>query len=166
MPFCSNCGKEIAQGLKFCPECGAPQVAPTTQAPPIQAPQPQQVPTGLVRAKRPKEVSFLIIFDTIAGISLLVIGILAYFAGNRSVSNSGGLILAIVGIMSIIIAYGSSRVESWVRFPGIAVGVVMLVFGLLLIPGGGYVFGIPMLLVGGWTVYVLTLPKVRAYLTS
>lgn len=23
MPICSNCGKEIAEGVKFCPECGA-----------------------------------------------------------------------------------------------------------------------------------------------
>lgn len=24
MPFCSNCGQQIADGAKFCPECGAP----------------------------------------------------------------------------------------------------------------------------------------------
>lgn len=28
MPFCTNCGNEIAQGTKFCPECGAKQEAP------------------------------------------------------------------------------------------------------------------------------------------
>ena len=22
MPFCANCGKEVVQGIKFCPECG------------------------------------------------------------------------------------------------------------------------------------------------
>ena len=22
MPFCSNCGKEVSEGVKFCPECG------------------------------------------------------------------------------------------------------------------------------------------------
>lgn len=96
----------------------------------------------------------------------MVIGILVFLAGNRSVSNYPSLILATVGIMLIVIAYGSSRVESWVRFPGIAVGVVMFVFGLLLILVGFYVLGIPMLMVGGLTVYVLTLSKVRAYLTS
>ena len=23
MPFCSNCGQRLAEGVKFCPECGA-----------------------------------------------------------------------------------------------------------------------------------------------
>ena len=22
MPFCANCGKEVSEGVKFCPECG------------------------------------------------------------------------------------------------------------------------------------------------
>ena len=28
MPFCTNCGNEIQQGAKFCPECGAKQEVP------------------------------------------------------------------------------------------------------------------------------------------
>jgi len=31
--FCSECGKQIADGSKFCPECGKPLALPTEQEP-------------------------------------------------------------------------------------------------------------------------------------
>ena len=31
--FCKNCGKEISDGTKFCPECGATQEASTVGSP-------------------------------------------------------------------------------------------------------------------------------------
>jgi hypothetical protein len=35
MPFCSNCGTQVAEGTKFCPKCGTPiqQVPTSTQQP-------------------------------------------------------------------------------------------------------------------------------------
>ena len=40
MPFCSSCGSQVAEGVAFCPSCGAPmqRAAPPPQAPPA-APQ-------------------------------------------------------------------------------------------------------------------------------
>ena len=39
--FCNKCGKEIADGAKFCPSCGATQgSAPVVPQPYAQAPQP------------------------------------------------------------------------------------------------------------------------------
>lgn len=35
MPFCTNCGNEIAQGTKFCPECGSKVEAPVTDTEPV-----------------------------------------------------------------------------------------------------------------------------------
>ncbi|MEM2960084.1 MAG: zinc-ribbon domain-containing protein [Candidatus Bathyarchaeia archaeon] len=31
MPFCKQCGKEIAQDARFCPYCGADQISPVPQ---------------------------------------------------------------------------------------------------------------------------------------
>jgi len=37
MPFCRQCGKEIAQDVRFCPYCGTEQISPYVPAPPFQA---------------------------------------------------------------------------------------------------------------------------------
>lgn len=42
MSFCSKCGKEIEEGVKFCPSCGAQTGAANAQ---VQAPQQSQTPT-------------------------------------------------------------------------------------------------------------------------
>lgn len=44
MAFCTKCGTNVADGVKFCTSCGTPMTAPATQQPPQpQAPpQPQQ----------------------------------------------------------------------------------------------------------------------------
>ena len=50
MPFCSSCGSQVAEGVAFCPSCGAPiQKAspPAAAAPPPQAPpMAPQYPAG------------------------------------------------------------------------------------------------------------------------
>jgi uncharacterized membrane protein len=38
MPFCSKCGTNVADGMAFCPACGAPVKAPAASAPPPPAP--------------------------------------------------------------------------------------------------------------------------------
>ena len=37
MPYCSSCGSQVAEGVAFCPSCGAP-IQKVAQAPPPQAP--------------------------------------------------------------------------------------------------------------------------------
>lgn len=46
MAFCTNCGSQVAEGVKFCTSCGAPQPGGETaqQEQPQQAPQPAQQP--------------------------------------------------------------------------------------------------------------------------
>lgn len=40
MAFCGNCGKEVTEGIKFCPSCGAPMKLATESV--VPNPQPQQ----------------------------------------------------------------------------------------------------------------------------
>ena len=40
MPYCSNCGKEIQEGTRFCKYCGAPTQTAGTPPPPPPPPQP------------------------------------------------------------------------------------------------------------------------------
>lgn len=43
--FCGSCGKPLAEGVKFCPECGAPvRRAPAVPEPSAPAPQPTAAP--------------------------------------------------------------------------------------------------------------------------
>lgn len=49
MAFCTNCGKQVADGVKFCTSCGTPMASyippappPAQTAPPQAAPVPQQ----------------------------------------------------------------------------------------------------------------------------
>lgn len=41
MAFCSKCGKELTDGVKFCPACGAPVTAAQKQ------PDAQSTPNGI-----------------------------------------------------------------------------------------------------------------------
>src|SRR5437867_577185 len=46
MPYCSSCGSQVAEGVAFCPSCGAPiqkvAQAPSPQAPPAAPAYPPQ----------------------------------------------------------------------------------------------------------------------------
>jgi TM2 domain-containing membrane protein YozV len=46
MPFCSNCGKEIQEGARFCKHCGATAVATGTTMPAPPPPPPPPVYTA------------------------------------------------------------------------------------------------------------------------
>ena len=61
--FCFQCGKELPDGAKFCPSCGANQESVTNQAAPVQAeetkvesqPQPAGEPAKTEPAETPAE---------------------------------------------------------------------------------------------------------------
>lgn len=57
MAFCINCGKQVAEGVKFCPSCGASMAAPVAETAPqrpvvppiqqtVQQPAPQPIYTA------------------------------------------------------------------------------------------------------------------------
>ena len=67
MPFCKNCGKELADNVEFCPSCGTKQGFETnTQTTPVPAPAP--APTGDADVQANKGISVLSYF----GILLLI----------------------------------------------------------------------------------------------
>ena len=78
MPFCSNCGKAIADNVSFCPNCGASQAPQAAEVPvPVQPvvpavpTEPVQKVTGGIRGKS--------IASTVLGGTGLLFGGLAWF---------------------------------------------------------------------------------------
>ncbi len=73
MPYCGYCGKELAEGAKFCPSCGAPIVVETApQVPPRQVPERKR-PSHLVA--RPVGISVLAFLEAIVSLFTLIGGI-------------------------------------------------------------------------------------------
>ena len=77
MAFCGKCGTKIEEGLKFCPNCGAPAEAPTEQ----QAQQTQQTyqqaaPNTGTAQPEPKDVTSM--FDPADIEKNKAMGLLAY----------------------------------------------------------------------------------------
>ena len=57
--ICSNCGNEIADGVKFCPNCGNPVTGDVVQPAPMPAPEPirQQSSDSYVQPPQPEQQS-------------------------------------------------------------------------------------------------------------
>ncbi len=164
MPYCPNCGKQIAGGQKFCPECGAPQVAASPQqAAPSPAAQAPVVPSG---PARPALLTVAMICDILGGAVLLFLGIaVAIFAGRAVAAD----IIAAAGVLLIVVAYGYSRGEHWIRWPGVVVAVFLILLGVLVLSGrsgGAYSLGGVIVLLGAFNLYELTRTNVQSYLAK
>lgn len=125
----------------------------------------QPVQYVVQKSKRPAHISLTLIADLIAGVFLLAIGVLVFFLGIRG-GTYYGLIFAALGIAGIVVAYGLSRAEGWVRIPGIAYGGAILVFGLLVMNSGEYLFGGLGVLLGSWSVFEMNRSKTKSYLVG
>lgn len=100
--FCSNCGKQITDGSKFCDECGAPQ----DTAPVVQSVQPTQ-PIAPVQnfqgtPEKPKSKG-----KKIGGIVMVVLGALAFLGGIsngffENISSGGADMSDIVTILLLV----------------------------------------------------------------
>lgn len=77
--FCSNCGKEVTESMKFCANCGAPIIC-LTQAPP---PAPTQIPTvtPVKPAPVPKKVptAAIVTLATLITIAVAIVIFLNFF---------------------------------------------------------------------------------------
>lgn len=110
--------------------------------------------------KRPGGITLLAIFDLIAGIILVAIGLLAVTL-LQSLLVFGGIV-TIVGSLSLVVSYGCLRAEPWTRTAGIATGASFMVLGIFL--AALYAIGIPLFFLGGWTIYLMTRQGTKVYL--
>lgn len=134
--FCSKCGKQVADGIRFCPECGtAPAVAAQHPA----AIQPvdtaagtrdQFAKTNLVYPKNPPITPHLCWVNlVVSGLAQMIYGQVAKGAVILAVTIASNLVLPIIpavgiGIVSIVDAFmvgkalkAGKPVGKWQFFP-------------------------------------------------
>ena len=84
MAFCSNCGKEVSEGVRFCPACGTEIKAPVAAAAPVAPPVVNNVNTEAFTAPVPEKKNKKTALIVVAAV--VVIGIVAaianYFTGD------------------------------------------------------------------------------------
>ena len=76
--FCKNCGKEISDTAKYCPECGASQSEPT----PV-----EEAPVNTIQGER-------------SNFALLgfILGIISIFISFKGILPIGAIVLSIIGM--------------------------------------------------------------------
>ncbi len=84
MAYCSNCGKEIADGVRYCPECGAVAARQVN----TELPEKNQKKSG-----RPGPLS---------GIAALVLGFFSFGVQSRGLAVCMSLAALIIGIYSLV----------------------------------------------------------------
>jgi hypothetical protein len=183
MPFCPNCGKEVASGVLYCPSCGhSMQPAPS----PPSVPQPSGY-QGIVRPQRPLGVSIIAVLVAIGGIFFVLggIGLLVFAGFLTNMAMTGGIpsnlpvttgfvfaasgaiaaLLIIFGLIYILLSWGFWSGKGWAW----TVGVIFLILGVILdlvslsvagVLGIGSLVG---LLINVLILYYLFRPHVKAY---
>lgn len=126
MAFCRECGKEIAPGAKFCPECGAPQFA--AHPGPAKAEARSEAPSVTRGAGDAKWMSYL---GFAAGISIAATGLLFYTVPGAFEFAIGTLFL-LTGIAAILFGYGYRLARPWAWALGMITGVLYFLVGFLL----------------------------------
>jgi hypothetical protein len=120
--FCKICGKDIADGMRFCTECGAPVAVQAQQQTAQYVPQqqePHQVITPAENAPLLKDNKGIAIASLVLGISGLlawllpiagfpvtVIGLITGVIGQKSSKKKmaiAGLVLSIIGLVATIV---------------------------------------------------------------
>lgn len=144
MAFCGICGTKMEDGVKFCPSCGAPAVAPKegvpTYAPPVVPGAPGQA--DIQDAQNNKVMAVL----AYLGFLVLVPLFIAKESPFARYHTNQGLVLAIVeivyglayGILSSIVLAISWRLYFLISILGLVglVFLVLIVVGILNAAGG------------------------------
>ena len=113
MAYCSNCGKEIADGVRYCPECGAVVT--------------QQVNTELPEKSQKKSQKKSGRPGPFPGIMALVLGFFSFGTQSRGTAACMSLAALVIGIYSLV---------KRVRLRGFA--IVAIVFAVInLMAGSG-----------------------------
>ncbi|MBR5328769.1 MAG: zinc-ribbon domain-containing protein [Firmicutes bacterium] len=100
MKYCSNCGKELADHMAYCPECGTAQQAVPQQPVYQQAPQqPYQAP----RAQAPVDTgsigwAFLGFFFPVVGLILFLV-----WKDQKPLTSKKAGLGALIGVISSVV---------------------------------------------------------------
>ncbi len=97
----------------------------------------------------PIPVAVTLLAVGVAGTFMLAIGTIALISGDANIA-SFGILLAFLGVYSLVVAWGVSRTESWIKWPGIAYGVLMFAIGVLVFLSGVYIYGLGAIALGAW----------------
>jgi zinc-ribbon domain len=120
LPFCWNCGNEVQEGAKFCPNCAAPQSGPHKS-------RSDKTAESQAAGKRGGVWTGLSLADLGAGALLVLLGTL-----SLTVSGLGILFLA-VGLVSMATGYAFWKAKRWGSMTGLLSGIGYLVVGFLLV---------------------------------
>ncbi len=154
MPFCSECGREVNAGAKFCWNCGASLSQSASVSPGV------PVPSSLSK-KRPVSATAFEILSAIVGVGIIAFGILIYaIVPTTSTLVFGGVVL-VLGVLALIVSYGLQRGRPWVRLLGTWSGVVYVVLGILFAAFGDIPVGLASILFGAATIYYLNKKNVK-----
>ena len=151
--------------MKFCPNCGAPQ--PQTQAAAPSQPQQWAAPPP-PKPKKPTWVTRFSRSNLIAGILVFVFGAL-FFLVASAVAQALGLILILLGTLSIALRFGIKDARAWAKQLGLLAGVSYVALGALQLVTATVVsvaVGLAFVVWGVFLVYYLRQPRAKEYLSS
>lgn len=127
MPFCRNCGAEVGEKAKFCPNCAAPQPLggespPSTSSGPASArpPKPKLPPRPLVQ-------NLLSLFQFAVGGVLVVLG----FFGALGLAWLGFIFL-VLGVVSVAGGFTTWRANPAAEKMVLATAIGYMALGILL----------------------------------
>ena len=155
MTYCSNCGKVVPSGAKFCPNCAAPVAQPIGGAEQSASWQPRSA------VSRPQGARFLMLLDFVVGTAFSVFGALVTASAHTAFALTFGSIIVVLGLLTIEVGYGLRKARPWAWLLGLWAAVVYIVLGILLV---ATVLGLPMVVFGVLTVYCLTRAELKRYL--
>jgi len=188
LPYCRYCGKELIEGARFCPNCGAPVVTAT-------APQAMGRKEPRRRPVRPVGISLLAVLEAIASFFMLfggiaLIGVAAFlaaggwgtiaeeelqrairqlpwasgFTGMRMMALTTaflavmGIIILLLAVIGFIMAWGLWAGKRWAWTITMILSAIGIVLGLFSLPGS-----IVSIIIYLAIIYYLTRPYVKAY---
>jgi zinc-ribbon domain len=164
LPYCSECGKEVPAGVKFCPNCGTALLAAGSHPQKVEA-----KPATL----RPGAVTLGVLLDFVVGGIFLVLGVIYLFlpepAGLLAFAVTLGAVMLAVGGASVFSGYGLWKRRRWVWKVGTGGGIGYVVVGAIVAsPMDSWVsvVGVLAALLGAFTLYYLWLGGARAYFTG
>ncbi len=157
MPYCSECGREVNPGAKFCWNCGASLshlafVSPGVLGKPSQS------------KGRPLGVTILAVLSAVVGVGIIALGVLIYIIAQTTLAFVFGGVLLVLGVLALIVSYGLQRGRPWVRLLGTWSGVVYVVLGILFVTAGDITAGLASILFGAATLYYLNKKNTKGHL--